>query len=67
MVQKEMPMTPNTEQDRKKSRAGGANTMAYLKERAETEATLKRKESEIKRIERVNAASKGAEGMTRAV
>ena len=33
----------------KKSMASGANTLAYLKERAEVEATLKRNELEIKR------------------
>ena len=33
----------------KKSRASGANTLAYLKEKAEAEATLKRDELEIKR------------------
>ena len=35
----------------KKSRASGANTLAYLKDRAEVEATLKRDELEIKRQE----------------
>lgn len=37
----------------RKTRASGANTMAYLKERAETEATLKREKLEIKRKELV--------------
>ena len=35
----------------RKTRASGANTMAYLKERAETEATLKCEKLEIKRKE----------------
>lgn len=35
----------------KKSRASGANTMAYLKERAEMEATLRSEELELKRQE----------------
>ena len=35
----------------KKSRASGANTLSYLKDRAEVEATLKREELEIKRQE----------------
>ena len=35
----------------KKSRASGANTLAYLKDRAEVEATLKRNELQIKRQE----------------
>ena len=35
----------------KKSRASGANTLAYMKDRAEVEATLKRDELEIKRQE----------------
>ncbi|CAH3146223.1 unnamed protein product, partial [Porites lobata] len=35
----------------KKGRASGASTLAYLKDRAEVEATLKRDELEIKRQE----------------
>jgi len=38
-----MPMN-NKEENRKKSRASGANTMAYLKGRAEMEATLRSEE-----------------------
>ena len=36
------------EQDHKKSRASGANTLAYLKDKAEVEATLKHDKFDIK-------------------
>ena len=38
----------NKEQDHKKSRASGANTLAYLKDKAEVEATLKHDKFEMK-------------------
>lgn len=41
----------NKEENRKKSRASGANTMAYLKGRAEMEATLRSEEQELKKEE----------------
>lgn len=45
----------------RKTRASGANTMAYLKERAETVATLKCENLEIKRKE-LALQAKGQEG-----
>lgn len=42
----------------RKTRASGANTLAYLKERAETEATLKCEKLEIKRKELALQAKK---------
>ena len=42
-MQKGKPIN-NKEENRKKSRASGANTMAYLKERAEMKATLRSEE-----------------------
>ena len=59
-----MPMT-SKEARLKKSRASGANTLAYLKDRAKVKATLKRDELEIKA--RVSTASKGARRKTTAV
>ena len=47
-VEKGMSMN-NKEENRKKRRDSGANTMAYLKERAEMKATLRSKELELKR------------------
>ena len=50
----------------RKTRASGANTMAYLKERAETEATSKREKLEIIRKEWYTG-SKRARGKTTAI
>ncbi|CAH3153760.1 unnamed protein product [Pocillopora meandrina] len=41
----------NADEQPKKGRASGPSTLAYLKDRAEVEATLKRDELEIKRLE----------------
>ena len=51
----------------RKTRASGAKTMAYLKERAETEATLKCEKLEIKRKELALQAKEQLRGKTTAI